>query len=151
VSENAVPESIQLPSLPDVEIVDQHGKRLDTSAIDNYDAFMSYLMLASMAANTAKTRKHFDDRTSKGRILYLPLNITQNSEEIRCPHPCQTLYVENNGPGQIFVAVNSMEGRATPVPATREVYFPFETHVIECFFVWSAAGTVATATAILKY
>ena len=146
-----MPESIQRPSLPDVEIVDQNGKHLDTSAIDNYDAFMASLFQASIAANTAKIRKHFDDRTSKGRILNLPLNITQNSEDIRLPYPCQTLYVENDGPGQIFVAVNSLEGRATPIPADRDAYFPFETHVIERFYVWSAAGTVATATAILKY
>lgn len=145
-----MPEDIQVPSLPDVRII-KDGKQVDTSAIDNYDSFMAFLMQASIAANTAKIRKHYDDRTSKGRILNLPLNITQNVEDTRCPYPCQTLYVENDGPGQIFVAVNSLEGRATPIPATRKVYFPFETHVIERFFVWSAPGTVATATAILKY
>ena len=145
-----MPEKIELPALPDVEII-KDGKRVDTSAIDDYDSFMASLYQASIAANTAKIRKHFDDRTSKGRILYLPLDITQNSEDIRCPYPCQTLYVENNGPGLIFVAINSLEGRATPIPADRDAYFPFETHVIERFYVWSAAGTVATATAILKY
>lgn len=151
MSENAVSEEIQLPSLPDVKIVDHTGKPLDTSAIDNYDAFMAFLMQASIAANTIKIRKHHDDRTSKGRTPYFPLNITQNPEEIRCPHPLQSLYLENNGPGQIFVSINSPEETPIPVPANRKVYIPFETHVIECFFVRSAPGTVATATGIGKY
>ena len=140
----------QLPALPDVEII-KDGKRVDTSAIDDYDGFVASLYQASIAANTAKIRKYYDDRKSVGRILNLPLSITPNFEDIRCPYPCQTLYVENNGPGQIFIAVNSMEGRATPIPRDRDAYFPFETHVIERFYVWSAAGTVATAIAILKY
>jgi len=145
-----VPDEVQVPNLPDIEII-KDGKRVDTSAIDDYDSFMSFLMQASIAANTAKIRKYYDDRKSKGRILNFPLSITQNAEEIRCPYPCQTLYVENNGPGQIFIAINSPEERPTPIPATREAYFPFENHVIERFFVWSDPGTVATATAIGKY
>ena len=145
-----MPDEVQVPNLSDIEIV-KDGKRIDTSAIDDYDSFMAFLMQASIAANTVKIRKYYDDRKSKGRILNLPLSITQNIEEIRCPYPCQTLYVENNGPGQIFVAINTPEERATPIPATREAYFPFETHVIERFYVWSAPGTVATATAIAKY
>lgn len=141
---------IQVSNVPDVKII-KDGKEVDTSSIDNYDQFMSFLMQASIAANTAKIRKYYDDRKSIGRILNLPLSITQNSEEIRCLHPCQSLYVENDGPGQIFVAINSPEERATPIPATRKAYFPYETHVIERFYVWSAAGTVATAIAIGKY
>ena len=145
-------EEIQLPGLPDVKIVDQNGKRLDTSAIDNYDAFMAFLMQASIAANTAKIRKYYDDRRSVGRTPSLPINnITPTSQEISLPYPCQSLYLLNNGPGQIFVNVNSPGETPTPIIVGRAAYFPFETHVIERFYVWSAAGTVATATAILKY
>lgn len=147
-----MPEELQVPTLPDVKIVDQNGKPLDTSAIDNYDEFMSFLMQASAAANLAKIRKFYDDRRSIGRAPSLPINnITPTSQEIRCPYPCQSLYLLNNGPGQIFVNVNSPGETPTPIIAGRAAYFPFETHVIECFYVWSAPGTVATATAILKY
>jgi len=145
-----VAENIQLQSIPKVEVVDQNGKSLDTSAIDNYDAFMASLFQASIAANTAKIRKLEEDRQSKGKILNLPLNITQNEDEIRCPYPCQSLFVENNGPGQIFISINSPEESPTPIPATRQAIFPFDNHAIERFYVSSAAGTVATATAILK-
>lgn len=145
-----MPEQIQVPNLPDVEIVDQNGKRLDTSAIDNYDSFMGFLVQASAAKSLLDIKKHIEDRTSQGKKFTFLLSITPNTQEIRCPSLCQTLYIENNGPGQIFVAINSL-GDITPIAAGREAYFPYETHVIESFFVWSAGGTVATATAIAKY
>jgi len=145
-----VPESIELPNLPDVEII-RDGKRVDTSAIDNYDSFMALVVQLSQAANTAKIRKLQEDRASKGEVVPFSLDITEVSQEITCPYPCQSLYVENNGPGQIFVTVNSRNRTPTPIPATRATYFPFENHVINSFFVWSAPGTVATATAIGKY
>lgn len=144
-------ESIRLSKPPSVEIVDQNGKPLDTRSIDNYDDFMRSLFEASQAANMASIRKFYDDRRSVGRAPSLPLSITPTVQEIRCPHASQSLYLDNNGPGQIFVCVNALSNNPTPVIAGRAAYFPFETHVIECFYVWSAPGTVATATAILKY
>lgn len=144
-------EEIQVPSLPNVEIVDQNGKHLDTSSIDNYDQFMAFLMQASIAANTIKIRKYYDDRKSKGGAQNFNLNLTQATQEIRCPYPSQSLYLYNNGPGQIFVSINAGDEPAIPITAFRAVYIPYETHVIERFFVRSAGGTVATATALLKY
>jgi len=145
-----VAEKVELSAPPDIEII-KDGKRVDTSAIDDYDGFMSFLMQASIAANTAKIRKHYDDRTSKGGATPFNLSLTPATQEIRCPYPSQSLYLDNNGPGQIFVSINAREEPAIPVAAFRKVYVPYETHVIECFFVRSAAGTVATATALLKY
>jgi len=145
-----VSEKVELSAPPDVEII-KDGKRVDTSAIDNYDQFMAFLMQASIAANTAKIRKYYDDRKSKGRATHFDLNLTQATQEIRCPYPSQSLYLDNNGPGQIFVSINAREEPAIPVAAFRAVYIPYETHVIERFFVRSAGGTVATATALLKY
>jgi hypothetical protein len=146
-----VPEEIQVPNLPDIQII-QNGKPVDTSAIDDYDSFMAFLMQASIAANTAKIKKYYEDRRSVGRAPSYPIgNITPTQQEIPCAHPSQSLYIYNNGPGQIFVCVNSPSDFPTPIIAGRGAYFPFETHVIERFYVWSDPGTVATATAILKY
>jgi len=146
-----VPEEVQVPNLPDIEII-KDGKRVDTSAIDNYDEFMAFLMQASIAANTVKIRKLQEDRASKGEIIPFDLNnITEDYEEITVPYPCQSLYIENYGPGEIFVTINSRSRTPTPIAAIREAYFPFENHVINSFCVWSAPGTVATARAIAKY
>lgn len=146
-----MPESIELPKLPDVEII-ENGKRVDTSAIDNYDSFMALVVQLSQAANTAKIKKLQEDRASKGEVIPFSFdNITEDYEEIILPHPCQSLYIENYGPGEIFITINSRSRTPTPIAATREAYFPFENHVIERFYVWSAAGTVATARAIAKY
>jgi hypothetical protein len=143
-------EPIDIATLPRPTII-KDGREVDTSAIDNYDQFMSFLMQASMAANIAQIKKHFDDCKSIGRAPSYPINnITPISQEIPCEQPAQSLYIVNNGPGQIFVAVNSSGDSATPIAAGKAAYFPFETHVIQKFYVWSAAGTTATATAILK-
>ena len=139
-----------MPALPDVKIT-KDGKPVDTSSIDNYDGFVASLYQASIAANTAKIRKYYDDRKSKGGAQPFALNLTPATQEIRCPYPSQSLYMKNNGPGQIFVSINALGETAIPVLAFEAVYFPYETHVIERFYVRSAAGTVATATALLKY
>ncbi|MBA7709853.1 hypothetical protein ES703_118779 [subsurface metagenome] len=143
-------EEVHLSSIPKVKII-KDGKEVDTSAIDDYDPFMTFLMQASIAANTAKIRKYYEDRASAGEIEPFELDITPEPQEVEPYYPSQSLYVENKGPGQIFVTINAQNRTPTPIPATREAYFPFETHVIERFYVWSAPGTVATATAILKY
>ncbi len=146
-----MPQEIQVPTLPDLKII-KDGKPVDTSAIDDYDSFMSFLMQASIAANTAKIRKYFDDRTSAGRTQNFPrLNITPTPQEVQCVHPSQSIYVVNDGPGQIFVSINALETDATPLFIRDEMSVNFETHKLFCFYIWSAPGTVATARANVKY
>lgn len=143
-------EELQLPTLPDIKII-ENGKQVDTSAIDNYDSFMTFVLLAPMAANIAKMRRYYDDRTSIGRTTNFPLNITPIHDEIICPYPAQSFYIVNDGPGQIFVALNSQEGEITPLFIHDEKWVNFETHKLQRFYVWSAPGTVATARAEVKY
>jgi len=142
-----VSEEIQLPTFPDVKII-RDGKQVDTSAIDDYDPFMTFLMTASIAANTAKLRRFQEDRISKGKTQNYPLNITATAQEIRCPYPAQSLYLVNDGPGQIFVAINALDGDPTPLLVNEALSLDFETHELERFYVWSAPGTVAAARAV---
>jgi hypothetical protein len=144
-----VADEIEISTAPRVKVI-QNGREVDTSAIDNYDQFMSFLMQASIAANQAKVRQYCDDKRSHGRAPSIPLSITSISQEIECPEAAQSLYVFNNGPGQIFVAVNVETDPPIPIIPGVAAYLPFETHVIERFYVWSATGTTATATAIFK-
>jgi len=145
-----MPEEIQVPTLPDIKIIDQDGKALDTSAIDNYDDFMSFLMQASIAANTAKLRRYQEERISKGITVNFPLTIgPAPAQEVGCPYPAQSLYLVNDGPGQIFVAINTLDGDPTPLLVTEAFSLSFETHKLQRFYVWSAPGTVATARAVI--
>jgi len=145
-----VSEEIQVPTLPNVKII-KDGKPVDTSGIDNYDAFMTYLMTASIAANTAKIRRYYEGRTSKGKTQNYPLTITPTSLEVRCPYPSQSLYLINDGPGQIFVAINDLAGDPTPLLVNEAMSVDFETHELQRFYVWSAPGTVATARAVAAF
>jgi hypothetical protein len=144
-------EEIQVPTLPNIKII-RDGKQVDTSAIDDYDPFMTFLMTASIAANTAKLRRYQEDRISKGKTKNFPLTINPAPpQEVRCPFPAQSLYLINDGPGQIFVAINALDGDPTPLLLGEALSVDFETHTLERFYVWSAAGTVATARAVVAF
>lgn len=140
-----MPEGIEVPA------VTVNGKSVDTSAIDNYDSFMAYLMQASAAANLAKIRKYCEDRTSKGETQNFALAVTQAPQLVECAQASQSLYLINDGPGQIFVAINAASRTPTPLVMGEALSVDFETHIIQRFFVWSAAGTVATARAVVAF
>ena len=142
-------DEVDLSCLPLPKVI-KDGKQVDTSSIDDYDGFMGFLMQASIAANTAKIRRYYDDRRSKGLAFNYDLAVTEEFLEITCPQPCQTLYVENTGVPDIYLTLNS-PGIPTIITTTRSAYFEFETHVIERFYVWTLPGTASTAVAMLKY
>ncbi len=141
-------DQIEIPSLPEVKVT-RDGKPVDTSAIDNYDAFMSFLMLSSIAANTAKMRRYYEDRTSIGEVQNFELAVTPTPLEIKC-YPSQSIYVVNDGPGDIFVTINALTRTPTHLHLHDEMTDDFQTHKLYCFYVWSAPGTVATARAKVK-
>lgn len=145
-----MPNEIEVPNLPDVKVI-QNGKPVDTSAIDDYDGFMAFLMQASIAANTAKIRKYYEDRASLGGTQNWDLNVTPAIQELICIYPAQSLYLVNDGPGTIFVKENNPARDATCVLVNEEMTTDFETHKLERFYVWSAAGTIATARAKTKF
>lgn len=142
-------DEIETPSLPDLKII-RDGKPVDTSAIDDYDSFMAFLMQASIAANTAKIRRYYEDRTSIGEVQNFLLNVTPTPEEIKCT-PSQSIYVVNDGPGDIFVTLNALGRTPTHLFMHEEMSDNFETHKLYCFYFWSAPGTVAIARAKVKY
>jgi len=142
-------EQIEVPTLPDLKIT-QNGKPVDTSAIDDYDSFMSFLLLASIARSNNKMSKYFEDRTSEGQTQTFDLTVTPVCEEFVCIHPSQSIHVVNDGPGQIFIGINSNK-TATSLFMRDEMTIDFETHKLLSFFVWSAPGTVASARATVKF
>lgn len=129
-------------------VIDESGKQVN---IPDYDSFMSFLMQAAQVSQLVKLNKHFADRTSAGKTENFPLNITPVPQEVRCTYPAQSLFLINDGPGQIFVAINFQNETPTPLLITETMAVDFETHKLERFYVWSTPGTVAIARALTKY
>ena len=145
-----MPDVIQLPAPPDVKII-KDGKEVDTSAIDDYDAFMASIFQASIAANTIKIRKYYDDRTSKGEVESFWFGATPVVQEVRCTYPSQSIHAINDGPGNLFIVPNNYMDTPAFLNQRGEYTLDFGTHKLKRFYVWSAPGTVATVRAWVKY
>ncbi len=143
-------EEVHLSSIPNVKII-KDGKEVDTSAIDDYDAFMLFIMQSAATANIVKIRKHLDDRTSIGETENFDLDITPEPQEVEPYYPSQSLSLVNRGPGKIFVTINALNRTATPLEAGEDFKINFETHKLRRFYVWSEPGTVAAAQAVVKF
>jgi hypothetical protein len=145
-----VPEQIEVPTLPDVRVT-QNGKAVDTSAIDNYDDFMLWLMQAAAVSHLAKIRRTLEDFTSVGEPQNINLNITPTVQEIILAHPSQSIWLVNDGPGDIYVAENSFGIVPQLLHIRDEMWDDFKGHKLFRFYIWSAPGTIATARAKVKY
>jgi hypothetical protein len=143
-------KELETPTLPDLKII-QDGKQVDTSAIDNFDEFMSFVTLVGIAANTRKVRKYYEDRTSIGEVQNFVLEVTPEPQVAYCVSPSQSLHVRNDGPGTVFITINALGRAPAPLHTRDELTLDFETHKLEKFFVWSAPGTIATVRAMAKY
>jgi len=136
---------IEVPELPKVT---QNGKPVDTSSIDNYDEFTFSLM---QLGHLARIRRHLEDTESKGEVQNFAPDITPTPQLLQCAHPSQSIWLVNDGPGDIFVTINSLGRVPTQLHAHDEMWHDFKVHRLLRFYVWSAPGTVATARATVKY
>jgi hypothetical protein len=143
-----VPNEIEVPELPQVRV---NGKSVDTSAIDNYDSFMAYLMAAAQTSHLARIRRHLEDTASIGEVQNWVLAITPDPQLVQCAHPSQSIWLVNDGPGDIFVTENALGRVPTQLHTRDEMWDDFKVHRLYRFYVWSAPGTVATARAKVKY
>jgi len=92
---------------------------------------MNFLMLASIASQTVKIRKYFDDRKPTGRVDNFVVQATEKIHHLYIPYPGQSLAVLNDGPKQVAVWVNNLANREPHVMAVGEGYYlDFETHAI---------------------
>lgn len=141
---------VEVPALPEVKVT-QNGRSVDTSAIDNYDEFMAYLMQAAAAAHLAKIRKYVEDLTPLGGVQNFELDVTSTTQCVSLVHPAQSLYVVNDGPADIFVCENSVASVPTRLHSHEQMLNDFKAHKLLRFFIWSAVGTIATARAKIRY
>lgn len=151
-----VKEQLKALTMPQVEIVTREGK---PASIDDYDSFMQFLMLASVASQAVKIRKYFDDRKSQGwienfdNVVVTPVS---PSQEIRLAVPAQAISITNDGvvpfnaAAVIWVEINERFNSRRTLRPLETLNIDFETHKLERFFVQSAAGFTPTIRATAR-
>ena len=140
-------EEMKAMAVPKVEMVTREGK---PTSIDDYDSFMQFLMLASIASQAVKIRKYFDDRTSEGLTENFPLAITDVIQLVRCTFPAQSIFIVNDGPNPIFLMINKRGTTPTQLNLNENIFIDFETHKLLRFYINCIAGGAATARAVTK-
>ena len=147
-------ENLQLDraDMPQVEII-ENGKRVDTSAIDNYDDFMQFLMAASMVSRLTKIAKIAEDETSQGWIqpFNIPVTSTEPSVEIHVNSPGQSVSLRNAGPGQVAVHINHRNMAPKLLNALQTLEIDFKGHKLENIYVrCPVAGATAVVDGLIK-
>jgi len=136
-------EELKTMTAPKVELVTREGK---PTSIDDYDNFMQFLMLASLASQAVKIRKYYDNRTSQGWIQNFentPITDAPPSQEFRLVSPAQSISITNDsavGAAPLWVEVNKrFDSRRTLNPG-ETLNINFETHKLERFFLQCPPG-----------
>jgi hypothetical protein len=149
ISDEGIEKQLKELTKPRVEIVDHLGAPAN---IENYDSFMSFLMLASINAQTAKIRRHLEDSESQGNIQSFNVLATSPfpSNELSVEPPAQAISLRNDGPGILWVEWNERgSGKAILNPA-ESCNINFGTHKLKRFYVGCPAGATAMVRAATK-
>ena len=146
-------QEIKAMTAPRVTVVTREGK---PTTIDDYDSFMQFLMLASIASKAAKIQKYFDDRKSQGWIQNFDNVIASPalpSQEFTLDSPAQSITITNNAlPGGpvIWVEINRRFNSRRTLGPGQTLNINFETHELERFFVQCPPGVPPTFSATVK-
>lgn len=132
-------EQLKAMTAPKVEIVTRDGKPAPIPS--DYDNFMQFLMLASIASQAVKIRKYFDDWTSQGwtqdfdNVIASP---AVPSQEFTLDSPAQSISIINNaiaGGPVIWVEINRRFNSRRTLNPGQVLNINFGTHKLERFFV----------------
>ena len=137
-------QSLETMQLPEKIVIEKDGKVVDTSAIDDYDSFMQFLMMASMASNMAKVREYFEDRTSNGYTQFWNPIITQVRQRWDLDYAAQSMSLLNDGPNNVWIWINNLERRRITVNNGENFNLDFERHKLRVF--WAQCAPAQTAT-----
>jgi len=132
-----------MPFKPEEVTIIRDGKVVGPSGIDDYDSFMQFLMLASMASNIAKIREYFDDRTSNGYTQFWDPFITQVRQRWDLDVAAQSMSLINDGPNNVFIWLNMLERRSNTVANGETFNINFERHKLRT--LWAQCAPAQTA------
>ncbi len=146
-------QELKAITAPKVEVVTREGK---PTQIDDYDSFMQFLMLSSIASQAVKIRRYYDDRTSQGWIQNFD-NVVASpalpSQEFTLDSPAQSISITNNalvGGPVIWVEINGRFNSRRTLNPRETLNINFETHKLERFFVQCPPGLPPTFSATAK-
>jgi len=141
-------DQLKQMTAPQVKVVDTQG---NPASIDNYDNFMSFIMLSSLNAQAYKIRKIMEDRESQGRLVSYDEAVTQVRIEIKLPCPCQSITLINTGPNSVMVWLNHYPEPPRTVRINVTLAVDFEGHKLEYIYLQCAPGETAQVEIAVKY
>lgn len=133
---------------PQVKVVDSQG---NPASIDNYDAFMSFIMLSSVNAQLYKMRKLMEDKDSNGHLLAYDEAVTNTMTEIILPEPCQSVSLINTGPDSVRVWLNHRANYPRIVRVNVPLSVDFGGHKLTRIYLQCSPGQQAQVEIAVKH
>lgn len=147
---------------PPVPIVTPEG---EPARIDDYDSFMQFLMLASIASNTRKTAKtvqalydHAKDLEGIGLTRLMELTITQKLQKCFLPETWQSCAIINYGDPNdaeaeptLYVRFNSLYTDEIPVNKGESINHDMKTHKLNRLYLRCGQGETTSIKVLGGY
>ncbi len=131
-------------------LVKYNGKEVDTSQIDNYDSFMQYLVSAAQLSRLNKIAKLMEDEMSAGWTQNIDITVTEIERELRPFTPAQSMFLVNDGPSNIIIAINTTLATPNIKFPSESLSIDFKGHKLEKIYVKCLPGQTSVIRTLLK-
>jgi hypothetical protein len=137
-------------SIPQVKVVDDWGHPAN---IDNYDGFMQFVMLAAIAGNINKIRKHIEAKDGKGWTRSYVLQVTDRQNppggfDIG-PERAVEIDIHNDGPGMVWAGLGDNDN-PTPLMMTESIRNQYPKPTLRIFYLRCDQGRTAQVRVTAK-
>lgn len=125
-----------------IQVVDEEGNSV---SIPDYDSFMQFLMLSSIAHQAVQIRKYFDDRTPNGYTQSMTVVATGRRLRVGFPWDAQSAVFINRGPDPVYIWINTIQRAPHIIRNVNEIYnVDFEVHKLKRFWHQCDPGNTAS-------
>ncbi len=131
-------------------LVRYNGKEVDTSQIDNYDGFMQYLVSAAQLSRLNKITKLMEDEISEGWTQNFDIPVTEIERELRPFTPAQSMFLVNDGPSNIIIAININYATPNVKLPGESLSVDFKGHKLERVWVKCLPGQTSAIRTLFK-
>ncbi len=131
-------------------LVRYNGKEVDTSQIDNYDAFMQYLVSAAQLSRLNKISKLLQDEMSEGWTQNIDITVTEIERELKPFTPAQSMFLVNDGPSNIIITINMTLATPNVKYPSESLSVDFKGHKLEKVYVKCLPGQTSAIRTLFK-